>query len=112
MDGFMAAAALLWCFPKELGAREGVLLALCEAMLAGGAPVALPCAMGQVFSRRQFLSAGRVLFPALYLAVTLTGPVGTALGGGERAGLYVGLLALAVVGFLASFFLRNSEKKG
>ncbi len=109
--GEMAAAALLWAFPKELGIREGILIALCEALLIGGGPVALPCAMAQVYGRRQVFSAGRVLFPALYLAAALMGPAGALLGGGERARLYIVLLALAAVGFLLSFFLRP-EKKG
>ena len=108
--GEMAAAALLWAFPKELGASEGILIALCEALLIGGGPVALPCAMAQVYGRRQVFSAGRVLFPALYLAAALMGPVGALLGGGARARLYIVLLALAGVGFLLSFFLRPEKK--
>ena len=109
--GEMAAAALLWSFPKELGAQEGICLALSEALLMGSAPVAIPCAMAQVFGRRQYFSAGQVLFPALYLAAALTGPIGTALGGGQQARLYIGLFALAALGLLISLFLRGEKKK-
>ena len=109
--GEMAAVALLWAFPKELGVREGICLALSAALLMGGAPVTLPCAMAQIFGRRQYFSAGQALFPALYLAAALTGPVGRLLGGGERARLYIALFALASFGLLVSLFLRGEKKR-
>ncbi len=109
--GEMAAVALLWAFPKELGVREGICLALSAALLLGGAPVTLPCAMAQIFGRRQYFSAGQALFPALYLAAALTGPVGRLLGGGERARLYIALFALASFGLLVSLFLRGEKKR-
>ena len=109
--GEAAAVCVLWFFPKELGAVEGICLCAASALLMGAAPVVIYSAIAQVCGRRQYLSVGRVLFPALALAAVLTGPAGALLGGGERARLYIGLLALTGLGVLTSFFLQPEKKQ-
>lgn len=102
----LGSICLLWHFPGEGGTWAGVGLCLASACLMSGPPVVVPCMIGRLFGRRQFLPVCRVLFPALLLAAALvSGPVGALLGSGAQASLYLVLFCAACVGFLACLLL-------
>lgn len=107
----LGCAYLLWTFPKDMDASVGAPLCLAMACLMGGVSTVIPALIVRAFGRQQLLPACRALFPALLLLAALAGPVAELLGGGERAGLYAVLMAVAAAGLAALPILGRALAK-
>ena len=104
--GLLIAPGAMWAMPQGGNLALEILWSLGVAVILGGLPTLLPCAVAHAFGRRQYLAAGRVLFPAVLLAAAAV-PLAAelAIRAGQDRAVCAALTALAALGLLASTLL-------